>query len=252
VDTSGYRGGVFPELERLAEFGRFEEMIHAARDALDEADDDGARDLHHYLSWAYLQLGLLEEALEHALAADDPLDEAKACFHLWRFEEARAALAECGDEGEAHWYRALVAEFTGEPFEDSRQRAIELEPGQYWAPVRLDPNAIDQTVTQALGSLPDELVPIAQETIVEVRPLPAPHPDVDPLTLGLYLGDNIVERSHSDSARLPPRIEIYQSNIERLATDRDEAIEEVRITLLHELGHHFGFDEADMARLGLE
>ena len=243
---------MFPELDRLAEADRFEEMIHAARAALERADAADAADLHHYLSWAHFQLGLLEEALEHALAADDPLDAAKAYFHLWRFEEAGTALADAGDLAEAHWYRALVAEFTGQPFAEPLSRAIELEPDRYRQPVRLGSHAVEAVVTQALAALPAELVPLAQETVVEVRPLPAPHADVDPLTLGLYVGESIAERNHLVGVQLPPKIEIYRSNIERFAQDREEAEHEVRITLLHELGHHFGFDEEDMARLGLE
>jgi len=243
---------VFEELDRRAEFGDFEGLIRVARAALDDAEAAATLDLHHYLSWAHFQLDRFADALEHGHAAQDPLDEAKALFHLWRFDEMRAALAECGDEAEAHWYRALLAEFTGEEFREHLRRAIELEPSQFHTPVRLDSDAIDNVVTQALGTLPDTLSWIAQEAVVEVRPLPAPHPDVDPLTLGLYVGDDIAHRSHADGVRLPPKIEIYQSNIERMATSTEHAIEEVRITLLHEFGHHFGFDEQDMERLGLD
>jgi len=255
---------VFAQLDRLAELGHFEELIRTARAALEPAaleqppeervDDgiDAALDLNHYLSWAFFQLNDFEAALDHARAAQDPLDEAKALFHLWRFDETRAALDECDDDAEAQWYRALLAEFTGGDFHEARRRAIELEPSRYRAPAHLDGATIDRVVSDALDELPGHLAMIAQEAVVEVLPLPAPHPDVDPLTLGLYVGQDIASRSHADGIRFPPRIEIYSSNIERIADSAEHATEELRITLLHELGHHFGFDEEDMQRLGLE
>jgi len=243
---------VFEELDRLAEFGDFERLIHTARARLDDAEPDAALDLHHYLSWAHFQLSDMAVALEHARAAHDPLDEAKALFHLWRFDEARAALVDCGDDAESNWYRALLAEFAGDDPEPHRQRAIDLEPSQFQQPVPLDADEVDRIVAHALEELPESLAVIASEAVVEIRPLPAPHPDVDPLTLGLYIGSDIAHRSHSDGVRLPSKIEIYQSNIERIADDAEHAATELRITLLHELGHHFGFEEEDMERLGLE
>jgi len=99
--------------------------------------------------------------------------------------------------------------------------------------------------------VPPEFAPHLQETVVRVLPLPAPHPDIDPLSLGLYVGHDIAHRSHEDGVRLPPRIEIYKSNIERIARDEDEAADELRTTLLHEMAHHIGFDEDGVAGLGL-
>jgi len=240
------------ELERLAEQGALEELVRRAREGLDAADPELARDLHHYLSWALFQLNDLEPALQHARAADDPLDEARVLFHLWRFDEARDSLAECGDDAEAFWYRSLVAEFTGDDGRADLRRAVALAPYEYREPVRLDSDEIDGVVRDALNSLPPTIQRFAQEASVQVLPLPAPHPDIDPLTLGLYVGIDIASRSHNDGVTLPPRIEIYQSNIERIARDRDHAADELRITLLHELGHHLGFGESDMPRLGLE
>ena len=119
-------------------------------------------------------------------------------------------------------------------------------------PVRLDDETIDAIVLDALGSLPEEIRPDVESTSVEVLDLPRPHPDVDPLSLGLYLGANRLERSVEDSGIMPPRIEIYRRNIERFADDLEHAADELRITLLHEIGHHFGLEEDDLFRLGFE
>jgi predicted Zn-dependent protease with MMP-like domain len=243
---------VFEKLDRLAEDGALEEMIRLARQALRDAEGQDALELHHYLSWAYFELEDFANALEEGRAADDPLDEAKPLFHLWRFDEARRALDECDDEAEAHWYKALVAEFTGGDPRPELRRAIALEPTRYREPARLTAEEVDRVVAGALHALPGSLAWIAQETVIEVLPLPEPHPDVDPLTLGIYLGTDIATRSHQDGVTIPPRIEIYQSNIERIALEPSEASRELRVTLLHELGHHFGFGEEDMGRLGLE
>jgi predicted Zn-dependent protease with MMP-like domain len=45
---------------------------------------------------------------------------------------------------------------------------------------------------------------------------------------------------------------LFQRNIERAAADRDEVREEIRVTLLHEIGHHVGWDEHDLADRGLD
>ena len=54
------------------------------------------------------------------------------------------------------------------------------------------------------------------------------------------------------SARqLPDRVVVFQRSIERIATDREHLAEELRVTVLHEIGHHFGFDEDGVDAMGL-
>src|SRR5262249_38091441 len=73
---------------------------------------------------------------------------------------------------------------------------------------------------------------------------------------GLHDGVPLTERSVQDQAALPEHILIYRMGIIALACDDegnlddDELTEQVRITILHELGHHFGLDEDDLDRLG--
>ncbi|MHC4938445.1 MAG: metallopeptidase family protein [Planctomycetota bacterium] len=242
---------MFEELDRLAERGALPELIATATAALPTAEGEVRLELHHYLSWAWFELGDFRRALAEAQNADDPLDEAKALFHLWEFEAAAHALAECGDEAEAHWYRALVAEFTGSNPHGSREAAIRLAPDRYHPPTPLANEELERIIESILDDVPPELAWAVEETTVHTLPLPSPHPDVDPLCLGLYIGHDIATRSHADGARLPPRIEIYQRNIERIARDPEEAREELRITLFHEIAHHLGFDEDGVDGLGL-
>ena len=70
--------------------------------------------------------------------------------------------------------------------------------------------------------------------------------------LGLYRGTPLTSRSVEQDTHLPDRITIYQRNIERMCGTRAEIIHEIRRTVFHEVGHHFGLDEDDLAELGYE
>ncbi len=68
---------------------------------------------------------------------------------------------------------------------------------------------------------------------------------------GLYQGIPRTERTSSYSLVIPDRISLYAGPLMRAFPDRDALEEEVRITLLHELGHHLGYDEYGLNLLGL-
>ena len=70
--------------------------------------------------------------------------------------------------------------------------------------------------------------------------------------LGLYHGTPLTERSVEFAGALPDRITIYQRNIERICRSRREIVEEIRTTVLHEIGHHFGLDEDDLFDVGYD
>lgn len=74
-------------------------------------------------------------------------------------------------------------------------------------------------------------------------------PEYEPDLYGLYQGIPLTERA-GDAPDLPSTIEIYMLPLCDDVTDLDELREEVRITLLHELGHHLGMNEDDLDRLG--
>lgn len=77
-------------------------------------------------------------------------------------------------------------------------------------------------------------------------------PPLDPCLFGLYLGVPLPERSGSDPPRLPPTPSAAPAKrIERMCPDRDTLIEEIHITILHEVGHYLGFDEDDLEKRGL-
>lgn len=70
------------------------------------------------------------------------------------------------------------------------------------------------------------------------------------LLLGLYEGFPLPDRMTEVPAAVPDRIWLFKDDIEDYAEDEQDLIEQVRITLLHELGHYFGLDEDDLEALG--
>lgn len=247
---------LFLRLDALARGEDYESVERFAREALASASGADAEDLWRYVSWACFESGRLREALAAARSAHDPLYIAKAHFHLWHFDDASAALdAFSGggeDAAEAAFYRGLVEEFSGGDGAPFFRQAVALAPELYTLPVRLSDAEVDRVIRDALAELPTGVARAIENTVVEVRPLPRPHGDVDPLSLGLYFGRSLMEQSLEDAPALPAHIEIFRANIERIAGDYEAAVEELRITLLHEVGHHLGFDEGGVARLGLK
>ena len=103
----------------------------------------------------------------------------------------------------------------------------------------------EQHVRAALESLPPHLAGAVRnlELVIEDE-----HPD-DPDLFGLYEGVPLPERG-DEAGMLPDRISIYRRPLEEEVPDPAELQEEIRITVLHELAHHFGIDEDRLDELG--
>lgn len=69
---------------------------------------------------------------------------------------------------------------------------------------------------------------------------------------GFYHGVPLPERSVQDSGLLPDMISVYRGPLMEDFPDRSELCRQIRITLLHEIGHYFGMDEEELSRLGYE
>jgi predicted Zn-dependent protease with MMP-like domain len=77
--------------------------------------------------------------------------------------------------------------------------------------------------------------------------------DVPDDILGLYVGVPLEEKGPELApTALPDRILIFRENLCGMCTSRDELVDEIRITVLHEIGHHFGLDEDRLAELGYD
>lgn len=115
----------------------------------------------------------------------------------------------------------------------------------------------DRAVQAALDAVPDAFRPYLDNVAIEVRPRPdaallAEYEETDDL-LGLYIGVPLEEKGPESMALpLPDRILLFRDNLCDLCETRAELIDEIRITLLHEVGHHFGLDEDHLAELGYD
>jgi predicted Zn-dependent protease with MMP-like domain len=114
-------------------------------------------------------------------------------------------------------------------------------------PVDMDPERFDALVNEALDGIPDELAELVVNVVVLVEP-DAP-PD-DPHLLGLYDGVALTERFGDMLPELPDRIFIYRGPLLEMCESEEELVEEVRITVVHEIAHHFGIDDARLHDLG--
>ena len=102
-------------------------------------------------------------------------------------------------------------------------------------------------VQRALDSLPRDLRRAMSNVEVVVEEENAEEPDL----FGLYLGIPLVERDSGYAGVLPDKIAIYRKPLEEEFGDDPEVLEdEIRITVLHEIAHHFGIDEDRLADLG--
>ncbi len=106
----------------------------------------------------------------------------------------------------------------------------------------------ESAVTDALDLIPDELAAMVTNVAVIVQDEP---PDDEPDLLGLYEGVPLTERDGWwDAGSLPDRITIFQGPLQRLCRDRDELLDEITVTVVHEVAHHFGIDDARLHDLG--
>jgi predicted Zn-dependent protease with MMP-like domain len=102
-------------------------------------------------------------------------------------------------------------------------------------------------VRAALDALPPDIAAALRNVAVVVED---EHPE-DPDLFGLYEGIPLTERG-DEAGSLPDRIAIYRTPLEEEFPDPRELEREIRITVLHELGHYFGLDEDRLAELGYE
>jgi predicted Zn-dependent protease with MMP-like domain len=115
-------------------------------------------------------------------------------------------------------------------------------------PIEMSPERFDELVDQALDEIPDELASLVRNVVVlVVDEPPADEPDL----LGLYEGVALTERTTmSDVVEMPDRIFIFRGPLLDLCADEAELVEEVRITVVHEVAHHFGIDDDRLHELG--
>ena len=111
--------------------------------------------------------------------------------------------------------------------------------------VEVDDERFEAMVTEALDGLPPELGRLMSNVAVTVEHGPGPRG-----LLGLYQGIPLTRRTTSYGGVLPDRITIYHRTICAVSRSDAEVVEQVRRTVVHEVGHHFGISDARLRELG--
>jgi len=112
-------------------------------------------------------------------------------------------------------------------------------------------------VDRALASIPEDFQIHLDRVRIEVQDWPEDAlldslgMDEDETLYGIYLGTPLTERG-ADLGLLPDRILVFRGPLEEDFPDPDELADEIAITVMHEIGHHFGISEERLAELGLD
>lgn len=120
----------------------------------------------------------------------------------------------------------------------------------------MDDRDFDRILRDTLASLPGEIRAALDTVQVVVRDWPSPEQlegaglSPDDTLYGLFEGVALPEKSFPDTQYLPDRVVVFKGPLEEDFPDPRELKEEVRLTLLHELGHYFGFTEEDLEERG--
>ncbi len=226
--------------EALRDQGRLDEAEGAFRSVILSFDGPVAAD-----AWAALSTVLLQEL---------------------RWEECRKAsnraLREAPDNPEAAWVRGVLRERRGDNHGAMRDfsRAWRIDPVSFPMPLALSDALVDSVVSECLLELHPTLrnylsnVPVLLEEFPSEALLRQYEPPIGPTQiLGYFSGTSIAERSlDTPWSSLPAAIVIFRTNLQRFSRDRTELVEELRITLFHEVGHFLGLSETDLEDRGLD
>ena len=158
-------------------------------------------------------------SLRRSLCADLLGDNEQAVAHIQRARELDPE--SCGE----------LPRWSVEPFEAAVDEAARALPVEF---------------SRALDALPVVLDPVPERELARGREAETP-PDL----LGLYVGPTALERSTEAPDPFPVAIYLFQRNLERACADGDMLVEQVRVTLWHELGHALGFEEDGLDAIGL-
>ena len=272
----------------MTERGAIEVLLDQAEAALDEGDaettlklcDAVERQSPGHPGAAFVRgdalrtLGQLEAAAEAyeqaALARSDHTMSwsalALARFELLEMERAERAVSRALREDprnpEAWWVRSLLQEWKSDPrgAERARFHARWLNPRDFPLPPSLTDEEVETVVSDCIEALHPQLQEYLASVAILLDDLPDEallrhyDPPMSPLELlGHFSGYSLMGRSMEDPwSHIPPSIVLFRRNLERYAANRDELIEQLRITVFHEIGHFLGLDEDEVAERGLE
>jgi tetratricopeptide (TPR) repeat protein len=216
-------------------------------------------------------LGQAAEALQRAqlVLAREPdnheaaYEKALALFELCRFAEARAAFGTLVKDPQrgahAHYHLGLLLERERKwkQAQEHFDQARVLSPEDFPAPPTPTEAEFREEVARAVLALPEDMrkdltgVPVRAEELPAEEDLLSGEPPLSPAILGLFRGPPLGEPC--DGSETPCRsVALYRLNLARAVRTREELREQIKVTLLHEVGHLRGEDDQELAARGLE
>ncbi len=110
----------------------------------------------------------------------------------------------------------------------------------------LSEDRFEELVADALDQLPEGLAQLMDNVVVVIEDRHEEEPDL----LGLYEGIPLTEREGYGGMDLPDRISIFRLPLCDMAESESDVVEEVIVTVVHEIAHHFGIDDDRLHDLG--
>lgn len=281
--TSAHLNRIELLIEELGEFGtavRFADELLAGRSKLPRPDRALQAEVYYLKSKALFYQDDLEGALflvRRASKAGGELGlyyafEGQVLFELGQYGEARRVL-ERGvaiDPDSAHtlYHLGLVLERLEDEGEDGGSpsvgvesaaqafsRANALEPQQFPLPAEVDAATFERAVGEALANLPRSIRERIEGVSILIEDFPSlelvRQERISPQTLGLFMGVPRTEALVTDQPLDLDRVLLFKRNLEKICRDEEDLIEQIQITVRHEVGHYLGLDEDDLERLGL-
>jgi predicted Zn-dependent protease with MMP-like domain len=214
--------------------------MHEARRAYEEAARlaPESPDALASLAWAHYQLADFDAARTVAQRSIELHANALATSILGRLAERAAKLEDANRLA---------------------QRAHALDPETYPLPLRISEEDFREVVSEALDRLPEEFrraldgeVAVLVEPVPSVEILKSEDPPWDPELLGLYVGVPLPKREVSiGGPKLPDIVYLFQRNLEHVAANREELVEQIAVTVYHEVGHYLGYDDDELEERGI-
>lgn len=181
------------------------------------------------------ELGQLPEArrhLDHAVALDP--ESAHAVYHLG------LVLERLGQEDDA-W--------------PAFQQAFALDADHFPLPTAVGAEEFEQIAADALADLPRSIREYVENVPCLIEDFPSDDlvlgQNVSPQILGIFIGVPRTEAALTSQARDMDRVILFKKNLEKVCRTRAELVEQIQVTVKHEIGHYLGLDEDDLERLGL-
>ena len=259
-------------IEELSEFEQALQHLDdllAGRADLPRPDRGTEAEVHYLKSKALFYLDDLEGALFLVRRASKTSGdvavyrafEGQILFELGRFAEARRFLEQAvildGDSAHAHYHLGLVLERLGEEAEAQAafRSANALDPEHYPLPVPMEEGSFQSAAAEAIANIPRSIRELVEHVPVLVRDFPdselIQEQNVSPQILGLFSGVPRTEAAVTAQAREVDRVFLFKRNLEKVCRTHAELVEQIQITVKHEIGHYLGLDEDDLERLGL-